>query len=57
MANFYGSYIGYGSGGGGATAFAYQGESYGYCAGGGSPAVDVIDKYSFSSDGDGRMLV
>jgi hypothetical protein len=53
MANFYGSYIGYGSGGGGPT-FAYQGESYGYCAGGGNPsAVDVIDKYSFTSDGDG----
>ena len=54
MANFYGSYIGYGSSGSGATAFAYQGESYGYAAGGANPSfVDVIDKYSFSSDGDG----
>ena len=33
--------------------FVYQGANFGYCAGGGAPAVDVIEKYSFTSDGNG----
>ena len=27
-----------------------HGEAYGYCAGGGNPVLDVVDKYSFTSD-------
>ena len=30
--------------------WAYQGANFGYAAGGGAPSVDVIDKYSYSSD-------
>ncbi|SVB32602.1 uncharacterized protein METZ01_LOCUS185456 [marine metagenome] len=49
MANFYGSYIGYG-GGGGTSAELFQGEFFGYCNGGqqaGNQAYDRIDRFAF----------
>ena len=52
MANFYGSYIGYGSGGG-ASVELFQGEFYGYCHGGqqaGNQSYDRIDRWDYASD-------
>ena len=52
MANFYGSYIGYGSGGG-APVELYQGEFFGYAHGGhqaGPTAYDRIDRWSYAAD-------
>ena len=55
MANFYGQFIGFGAGGAGAAGFVFQGTIEGYSVGGSnSPGsvINVIDKYSFSSDGN-----
>ena len=43
-----------GAGSGDVQPWAFQGESYGYTSGGwpNPPATDVIDKFSFSSDGN-----
>ena len=50
MANFYGSYIGFGSGGAVAAIPVWQGENYGWTAGGAYPtSIDVIEKYSYTS--------
>ena len=52
MANFYGSYIGYGSGGG-ASVVLFQGEFFGYAHGGhqaGPTAYDRIDRWSYTAD-------
>ena len=52
MANFYGSYIGYGSGGG-ASVELFQGEFFGYAHGGhqaGPTAYDRIDRWSYAAD-------
>ena len=52
MANFYGSYIGYGTSATQAPGYIYQGENYGYNHGGAtSPSGDsrVIERWSFAS--------
>ena len=52
MANFYGSYIGFGAGGT-AEPWTYQGTLYGYLLGGNTgPAVDHIQKWPFATDSD-----
>ena len=52
MANFYGQFIGFGSGGA-AAATVFQGATYGYDSGGRTPTKsEVIQKYSFTSDGN-----
>tara|TARA_R100001530_G_scaffold128980_1_gene98996 strand:+ start:172 stop:1107 length:936 start_codon:yes stop_codon:yes gene_type:complete len=50
MTNFYGQYIGFGAGGVGVEPYSWMGTTSGYTAGGRSS--NVIDKFSFSSDGD-----
>ena len=56
MANFYGAYAGFGgSGDAAAESFVFQGTQYGYRSGGynlSTGAQDVIEKYSFTSDGN-----
>jgi len=56
MSNYYGSYIGFGSGAGAAGALPgnfYQGENYAYAMGGGpGPYDDRVQKYSIVSGGD-----
>ena len=52
MANFYGSYIGFGSGGE-AAALTYYGAEYQFCHGGhqaGPTGYDTIDRQSYTSD-------
>lgn len=52
MANFYGSYIGFGSSSGGGGVL-FQGEFYGYAHGGhqaGPTAFDRIDRWSYAAD-------
>jgi len=55
MSNFYGQYVGFGADGtGGVSGYVFQGSAYGYHYGGYSAPSqsDVIDKFSFSSDGN-----
>ena len=67
MANFYGSFIGFGAGGEAAETFHGGGSAYGYCVGGytNSPtgSLNVIQKFLFASNanatdvGDLRGLI
>ena len=56
MANFYGAGIGFGSGGA-AGGWVFQGDEYGYLAGGTyhippSISADHVDKFAIASDSD-----
>ena len=50
MANFYGQYIGFGSGGV-AAGFVFQGSNYGYSIAGyrAGPVTNIVDNFSFAS--------
>ena len=52
MANFYGQFIGFGAGSAATATPYYQGQNYGFIAGGGYPNNNIIDRNSFASDGD-----
>ena len=42
-----------GAGSGNIEPYIYQGTTYGYSHGGGNPDLDVIERFSFTSDGNG----
>ena len=55
MANFYGSYVGFGAGGGGGAGYVFGGEDKGFTMCGlssGDGVTNIIDSFSFASDGD-----
>jgi len=52
MANFYGSYIGFGAGDGGAVGFTFGGTQYGFMCAHDNPVSHDINRWSFTSDGD-----
>ena len=58
MANFYGSYIGFGADGtGGVAGFSFPGTTYAYLHGGGTPsAITNIEKFDMSSDGSASSV-
>ena len=56
MANFYGSYIGFGASDT-IEPWSYPGLTYGYIHGGGSPSNTAnIEKFNMASDGDGASV-
>ena len=58
MANFYGSYVGFGGGGTAGASFVFQGESYGYRFGFWIPPASAnIERFSFASGDSATVSV